>query len=140
MKTRRRRSLKRKRRTKVPSLTRPTTTTKTKTARAKCPGRFITGWCMQARLLFAGIVLALLFASGGPAQAQVARLTNDAIPSAYDLTLAPDVVTGTISGGETIDIVTNRASSAIIMNALNVTVSQASIDGVAATTEMSPKS
>src|SRR5471030_522547 len=126
MKTRRRRSLKRKRktratssrkntkttkkrkrRTKVPSLTRPTTTTKTKTARAKRPGRFITGWCMQVRLLFAGIVLALLFASGGPAQAQVARLTNDAIPSAYDLTLAPDAVTGTISGSETIDIVTN---------------------------------
>ncbi len=64
-------------------------------------------------------VLSCLFAFPIP-QARAQRLSNEALPTHYDLKLAPDLKTATFAGVETIDMVLKDASKSITLNSLEI--------------------
>jgi aminopeptidase N len=64
-------------------------------------------------------VLSCLFVLPFPA-ARAQRLSGDALPTHYDLTLTPDLKTATFSGVETIDVVLSSASKSITLNSLEI--------------------
>lgn len=79
--------------------------------------------CGSASLLrkacgFAAVLLCL-FVPGFPA-AQAQRLSGEALPTHYDLKLAPDLKTATFTGVETIDVVLKDASKSITLNSLEI--------------------
>jgi aminopeptidase N len=86
------------------------------------------------------VALALTAATrGGPAHAAgIARLTGDAVPVAYDLTIAPGIIRHASAGSETIDVLLHRPLDAIALNARKVDIVRASIDGRMARVETLP--
>jgi Peptidase family M1 domain/Peptidase M1 N-terminal domain len=92
------------------------------------------------RSVLAALVVVLVLGAGGAraAQPRAARLDGDTLPVAYDLTLAPDLGTMRTTGEETLDVRVTRTVDAIALNAREIDVRDASIDGVTATTENAP--
>ena len=64
-------------------------------------------------------VLSCLFVLAFPA-ARAQRLSGEALPTHYDLKLAPDLKTATFAGVETIDVVLKDASKSITLNSLEI--------------------
>ena len=58
-----------------------------------------------------------------------ARLPTDVVPVHYDMHLAPDAAALTFKGRETIDIVVQRETTSIVLNAVDLEVSEATRDG-----------
>ena len=58
-----------------------------------------------------------------------ARLPTDVAPVHYDIHLEPDAAALTFTGRETIDIVVQRETTSIVLNALDLQVSEAILDG-----------
>lgn len=56
------------------------------------------------------------------------RLPRHVIPTRYDLHLAPDLAAATFSGRETITLRVDQATSVIVLNAVDLTISSASLD------------
>ena len=59
-----------------------------------------------------------------------ARLPTDVAPVHYDLHLEPNAAALTFNGRETIDIVVQRETTSIVLNALDLEVGEATLDGV----------
>jgi aminopeptidase N len=58
-----------------------------------------------------------------------ARLPTDVAPVHYDIHLEPDAAALTFTGRETIDIVVRRETKSIVLNAVGLEVSEATLDG-----------
>ena len=58
-----------------------------------------------------------------------ARLPTDVVPVHYDMHLEPNAAALTFNGRETIDIVVQRETKSIVLNALDLEVSEATLDG-----------
>ena len=61
------------------------------------------------------------------------RLPRHIIPIRYDLRLEPDLATATFAGRETIVLTVTQATSTIILNAVDLTISSAILEGVSST-------
>ena len=86
---------------------------------------------MTRRILF-GITaaFALTFAArGAQAETFVARLTEDVVPLAYDLTIAPNVEQSASAGSESIDVRVRVPVDAVALNAKGIEVTRALVDG-----------
>ncbi|MGH7147737.1 MAG: M1 family metallopeptidase, partial [Nitrospiraceae bacterium] len=57
------------------------------------------------------------------------RLPRHIIPNRYDLRLEPDLATATFSGKESITLTVTQATSAIILNAVDLAISSAILEG-----------
>ena len=57
------------------------------------------------------------------------RLPRHIIPNRYDLRLEPDLATATFAGRETIALTVTQAASAIILNAVDLAISSAILEG-----------
>ena len=67
--------------------------------------------------LYGGIVVSFLFLFQ---QARAQRLSNDALPTHYDLKFTPNLKTATFAGVETIDVMLKSASKSITLNSLEI--------------------
>ncbi|MDP9107078.1 MAG: M1 family metallopeptidase, partial [Candidatus Eremiobacteraeota bacterium] len=88
--------------------------------------------CLLAAIAF------LFTPPGARAETHVARLTDDVVPLAYDLAIAPNIARSTSAGSETIDVRLRRPLDAIALNALKIGVTRATIDGRVARIETFP--
>ena len=61
------------------------------------------------------------------------RLPRHIIPIRYDLRLEPDLATATFAGRETIVLTVTQATSTIILNAVDLTISSAILEGASST-------
>ncbi|MEO6306591.1 MAG: M1 family metallopeptidase [Nitrospiraceae bacterium] len=61
------------------------------------------------------------------------RLPRHIIPHRYDLRLEPDLATATFAGRETIVITVTQATSTIILNAVDLAISSATLEGASST-------
>ena len=59
------------------------------------------------------------------------RLPRHVVPHRYDLRLEPDLASGTFSGRETITLTVEQITSKILLNAVDLTVSSALVEGPA---------
>lgn len=80
-------------------------------------------------LIFAAVSLFLTVA---PAAALPGRLPEGVTPLHYDIMVAPDAKALRFSGRETIDIRVSRPLSAITLNAADIVIGTATVDGIAA--------
>src|SRR5213592_3441567 len=77
------------------------------------------------------MVLAVaLFLSAIPA---AARLPKSVVPSHYALTITPDLANETFAGDETIDVDVKEPVDAIVLNAVDLELSNVTVNGHAAT-------
>ncbi|GEM_PF-3739504 len=88
--------------------------------------------------LLALAVLVLATSGAAPASPQRARLGDEVVPLAYDLTVAPNVATMRTAGSETLDVRVRRPVSALVLNGRALRVSRAAIDGRPARVELLP--
>ena len=75
----------------------------------------------------AGFFLLLTIAS--PAAAERQWLGDEAIPSRYEIQVTPDAEAGTFTGSVQIEVATRAALPSATLNALDLTVERATIDG-----------
>jgi len=67
--------------------------------------------------------------AGEIAEQLPARLPTDVAPVHYDIHLEPNAAALTFNGRETIDVVVQRETKSIVLNALDLEVSEATLDG-----------
>ncbi|MDB5682041.1 MAG: peptidase, partial [Sphingomonas bacterium] len=79
----------------------------------------------------AAAALALMFTTATPALA-AAQLGRDVAPIAYDITINPNAQAMTFTGSETITINVRKATRTITLNAAELAISKATVDGKAA--------
>ncbi len=79
----------------------------------------------------AAVVVASLLASVSTPALAAARLPTDVVPVSYDITVDPDAQKLTFTGHETVAITVKKATRSIILNAADMTISRATIDGKA---------
>ncbi len=77
----------------------------------------------------------LLLSASTPALAQ-GQLPRTVVPSAYDITVDPDAQSLSFSGTETITVDVKEATRSIVLNAVDLRVTSASIDGARATAKV----
>jgi aminopeptidase N len=77
------------------------------------------------------VAAALLLATVSTPALAAARLPTDVVPVSYDITINPDAQKMTFTGTETVNVAVNKATSTIILNAADMTISRATIDGKA---------
>ena len=77
------------------------------------------------------VAAALLLATVSTPALAAARLPTDVVPVSYDITIDPDAQKMTFTGTETVNVTVNKATSTIILNAADMTISRATIDGKA---------
>ena len=86
----------------------------------------------------AGAALALLFAAPAAAEKPYTfagtpgKLPKTVVPSAYDIHLTTDVAKRAFSGTETVRVSVRKPTATVVVNTLDMRVSKASADGVAA--------
>ena len=68
-----------------------------------------------------------------PSSVDPYRLPRHIIPTRYDLRLEPDLANATFSGRETIVLTVTQATSTIILNAVDLTISSAILEGASST-------
>jgi aminopeptidase N len=71
----------------------------------------------------------LLLLLAGPAAAERQWLGEGAIPSRYDIAITPDAEAGTFTGSATIRVETAAPRPSLTLNALDLTIERATIDG-----------
>jgi aminopeptidase N len=89
-------------------------------------------------LLIAGL-LALAPAPAAAAPAIPTQLPTGVEPVAYDLSITPDAKALTFSGHVTVTVQVDRSASRLVLNALNLDIGAATIDGAPATAALDPK-
>jgi len=77
------------------------------------------------------VTVALLLATVSTPALAAARLPTDVVPVSYDITVDPDAQKMTFTGTETVNVTVKKATSTIILNAADMTISRATIDGKA---------
>ena len=77
------------------------------------------------------VAAALLLATVSTPALAAARLPTDVVPVSYDITVDPDAQKMTFTGTETVNVTVKKATSTIILNAADMTISRATIDGKA---------
>ena len=76
------------------------------------------------------VAAALLSAVSGPAlAADDARLPTDVAPIAYAISIAPDAPAMRFTGSESVTVNVRRATKTIVLNAADLTISRATVDG-----------
>ncbi|HTD32594.1 MAG TPA: M1 family metallopeptidase [Candidatus Elarobacter sp.] len=88
-----------------------------------------------AALAFAGVAAPR---AAAPASRPVARLANDVVPVAYDLTLGVDLGALRTSGEETIDVRVLRPVGSIALNVQEIDLHASTLDGAPARSESLP--
>lgn len=78
---------------------------------------------MLYRILLSTVFICLAVAN----VAQAERLPRNVIPKAYTITLHPDIASLKFNGEETIEIEVQQSTSTIVMNALEMTITSASL-------------
>ena len=68
--------------------------------------------------------------AGDATEQRPVRLPTDVVPVHYDIHLEPNAAALTFLGRETIDIVVQQETKSIVLNALDVVVSEATLDGL----------
>ncbi len=96
--------------------------------------RFSTRVLGVLLVLCAGLMAASAGASPIPTQ-----LPTGVEPVAYNLTITPDASKLTFSGHVDISLDVDRGASRIVLNALNLTITKAALDGVSADSALDPK-
>ena len=77
--------------------------------------------------------VAVLFAMSASTTALAAgQLPTSVVPVAYDIDVAPDAVKMTFTGSETVDVDVKQATRTITLNAADLAISSATLDGKAA--------
>ena len=79
----------------------------------------------------AAVATAMLLATVSAPALAAARLPTDVVPLSYDITVDPDAQQLTFSGHETIAVAVKKATRTIVLNAADMTISRATIDGKA---------
>jgi aminopeptidase N len=77
------------------------------------------------------VASALLLATVSTPALAAARLPTDVVPVSYDITVDPDAQKMTFSGTETVNVAVKKPTATIILNAADMTISRATIDGKA---------
>ena len=77
------------------------------------------------------VTAALLLATVSTPALAAARLPTDIVPVSYDIKVDPDAQKMTFTGTETVNVAVKKATSTIILNAADMTISRATIDGKA---------
>jgi aminopeptidase N len=77
------------------------------------------------------VAAALLLATVSTPALAAARLPTDVVPVSYDIRIDPDAQKMTFTGTETVNVTVKKATSTIILNAAEMTISRATIDGKA---------
>jgi len=77
------------------------------------------------------VTAALLLATVSAPALAAARLPTDVVPVSYDITVDPDAQKMTFTGTETVNVAVKKATRTIILNAADMTISRATIDGKA---------
>ncbi|MDB5678155.1 M1 family metallopeptidase [Sphingomonas bacterium] len=78
----------------------------------------------------AAAAVALMFTASTPALA-AAQLTRDVAPIAYDITIDPNAQAMTFTGSETVTVNVRTATRTITLNAADLAISKATVDGKA---------
>ena len=76
----------------------------------------------------AAAAVALMFTASTPALA-AAQLTRDVAPIAYDITIDPNAQAMTFTGSETVTVNVRTATRTITLNAADLAISKATVDG-----------
>jgi aminopeptidase N len=84
------------------------------------------------------LALAFVVAACGLPGAAAQRLSDDVVPVSYDLTVAPNHETLRTDGSEALVVDVRRPVAAIVLNAREIDVREASIDGRRARVDVSP--
>ncbi len=91
----------------------------------------------------AGLLIALCAnlatATASAAPAIPSQLPAGVEPVAYDLSIIPDAKNLTFSGHVDVTVNVDRGASRVVLNALNLTIAKATIDGAPATAVLDPK-
>lgn len=74
-------------------------------------------------------VAALLFTASAPALAASAQLGREVLPVSYDITINPNAQAMTFTGSETITVDVRTATRTITLNAAELAISKATVDG-----------
>jgi len=77
---------------------------------------------------FAFLIALVLFAAG-PAQAQRQWFADGPVPSRYEISITPNAEAATFSGEARITIASEAQLASVTMNALDLTIARATIDG-----------
>lgn len=77
------------------------------------------------------VTAALLLATVSAPALAAARLPTDVVPVSYDITVDPDARKMTFTGTETVTVTVKKPTATIILNAADMTISRATIDGKA---------
>ncbi|MGR6327644.1 M1 family metallopeptidase [Sphingomonas sp. XXL09] len=81
---------------------------------------------------------ALAFSVSAPALA-AGSLPKTVVPVLYDITVTPDAQAMTFSGSETVTVDVKSATRTIVLNAANLTITNATVDGKPATYALNPE-
>jgi hypothetical protein len=95
----------------------------------------MNGWRVAAFLLSAGAGFAsatLAASAKADLDSVPGALPKTIVPVLYDIDIVPDLTTMKIRGRETVTIEVRRSTRRVVLNALQTTVSAATVDGVAA--------
>src|SRR5262245_36905283 len=90
----------------------------------------------RAARLAARLAIGLLFAAGGASAEPYSfattpgKLPKSVVPVHYSLDLKPDFQKLTFAGSEVVDIEVREPTDRLVLNAVNMTVSAAAIDGI----------
>ncbi len=60
------------------------------------------------------------------------RLPKTIVPLDYDINVVPDMKTWKFAGSETVTIKVRKATNTVVVDALNIVISSAAVDGAAA--------
>jgi aminopeptidase N len=77
----------------------------------------------------AAAAVALMFTVSTPALAAGAQLGRDVAPIAYDITINPNAQAMTFAGSETVTVNVRKATRTITLNAADLAISRATVDG-----------
>ena len=77
------------------------------------------------------VAAALMFTASTPALAAGAQLGREVMPISYDITINPNAQAMTFSGSETIAVNVRAATRTITLNAADLAISKATVDGKA---------
>ncbi|MGN6817381.1 MAG: M1 family metallopeptidase [Sphingomonas sp.] len=78
---------------------------------------------------FATTAAALLLAAVSTPALAAGQLPTDVVPVSYDITVNPDAQKLTFTGTETVNVMVKKGTSTIVLNAADMTISRATIDG-----------
>jgi len=83
--------------------------------------------------------LALVILATGPAVAERQMLGDEARPARYEISVTPDAEAGTFTGRARIEVTTARSAPSITLNALDLDIQSASVDGSRSAFELDPE-